>query len=136
MEDLTEDGGVMNKITQPGSGPAVTRHALVMFHYNAYVKCSWTERIDSTWMRNTPHRCNLKELGVLGLHIASLYRACDGAKDVTSRSRRLAVALYGAGCLVVPSSWSVEMVFPKSCTVLRLILEYEKDVPEDEFLSS
>nr|XP_050050408.2 inactive peptidyl-prolyl cis-trans isomerase FKBP6-like [Dermacentor andersoni] len=70
MEDLTEDCGVMKKITQPGSGPVVTRHALVTFHYNAYVKCSWTERIDSTWMRNTPHRCNLKELGVLGLQIA------------------------------------------------------------------
>ncbi|XP_054927434.1 inactive peptidyl-prolyl cis-trans isomerase FKBP6-like isoform X1 [Dermacentor andersoni] len=70
MEDLTEDGGVMKKIMKPGSGPVVTRHAIVTFHYNAYVKCSWTERIDSTWMRNTPHRCNLEELGVLGLQIA------------------------------------------------------------------
>ncbi|XP_075547369.1 uncharacterized protein LOC142581802 [Dermacentor variabilis] len=70
MEDLTGDGGVMKKITRPGSGPVVTRHAIVTFHYNAYVKCSWTERIDSTWMRNTPHRCNLEELGVRGLQIA------------------------------------------------------------------
>ncbi|XP_049524618.1 inactive peptidyl-prolyl cis-trans isomerase FKBP6-like isoform X2 [Dermacentor silvarum] len=69
IQILSDDGGVKKKITKPGSGPVVPQHATVTFHYNAYVQASWTERIDSTWMRNTPHSCTLEELGILGLKI-------------------------------------------------------------------
>lgn len=69
IQILSDDGGVKKKITKPGSGPVVPQHAMVTFHYNAYVQSSWTERIDSTWMRNTPHSCTLEELGLLGLKI-------------------------------------------------------------------
>ncbi|KAH7951100.1 inactive peptidyl-prolyl cis-trans isomerase FKBP6 [Rhipicephalus sanguineus] len=70
MQNVTEDGGVKKKITVHGSGHRVPRHATVAFHCTTYVQSSCTERVDSSTMRNTPFRCDIKDAGVPGLRIA------------------------------------------------------------------
>ncbi|XP_075547677.1 inactive peptidyl-prolyl cis-trans isomerase FKBP6-like isoform X2 [Dermacentor variabilis] len=70
MEQLTEDGGVLKEVVQPGVGPLIPENCTVIFHYNAYVSDNESEPFDSTWLRNQPHRCSLEELVVPGLAVA------------------------------------------------------------------
>lgn len=70
MEQLTEDGGVLKEVVQPGVGLLIPENCTVIFHYNAYVSDNESEPFDSTWLRNQPYRCSLEELVVPGLAVA------------------------------------------------------------------
>lgn len=71
MLDVTEDGGVKKKIITPGSGPSVSRHAVVTFHCDTYCEYSaCVECVDSSRMRRMPYTLNLHESGSRGLKIA------------------------------------------------------------------
>ncbi|XP_050035555.1 inactive peptidyl-prolyl cis-trans isomerase FKBP6-like [Dermacentor andersoni] len=70
MEQLTEDGGVLKEVVQPGVGLLIPENCTIIFHYNAYVSDNESEPFDSSWLRNQPQRCSLEELMVPGLAVA------------------------------------------------------------------